>query len=78
MNATLVGPPGSQCGVSISNVDGGSDLSILSVGAGSFHDNVVLEFVSAAPALTAFIAQAKPAAIPRPAKKNAHARRKRS
>jgi len=56
--ATLTGPPGSHCAISITNVDGGTDVTILSVGAGAFHDTVILEFITASAATTAFIADA--------------------
>jgi hypothetical protein len=47
--ATLTGPAGSHCALTISNVDGGNDVTILNVGAGAFHDTVTLEFVVAKP-----------------------------
>jgi hypothetical protein len=56
--ATLTGPSGSHCALSIDNVDGGKDLTILSVGGGTFHDTVILEFLAAAPVVTSFMAGA--------------------
>lgn len=58
--ATLTGPPGSQCAISIANVDGGTDTSILSVGAGTFHDTEIIEFVTAAASSAAFADAGKP------------------
>jgi hypothetical protein len=53
--ATLVGPPGSHCAISIDNVDGGKDVVSLLVGVGSFSDTVVLEFATASAATNTFI-----------------------
>ena len=54
--ATLVGPPGSQCVLSIANVDGRTDMSILLVASNRTHDTTLFEFVAAAPAVVAFMA----------------------
>ena len=56
--ATLTGPPGSHCALSIADVDGAKDITILSVGAGTFHDTVILEFVTGSAAVNTFVTAA--------------------
>ena len=57
--ATLIGPPGSHCALSIADVDGAKDITILLVGDGEFHDTVIMEFVTGSLAVTSFVAAAK-------------------
>jgi hypothetical protein len=58
LNATLTGPPGSHCAISIAAVDGGKDITILNVGDGAFHDTVIFEFVTGSAATQDFVAKA--------------------
>jgi hypothetical protein len=54
MEASLNGPSGSQCALSVADVDGGTDISVLSVGAGIDHDVVTFTFVTVAPSVMGF------------------------